>query len=127
MTTKVPLQDNLIIDKTFQFAVRRPKFPQFLQLQKQYILVNQLQRSGTSKGTKVREVQNAENKVVFIYKFKIAPKEVEETELWLALCKELHNHSDLNAITEQLIKKQTIINNIISTSKKAFFANLLIH
>lgn len=127
MTTKVPLQDNLILGKSFQFSVRIPKFPQFLQLQKHYILVNQLQWSGTSTAAKVREVQNTENKTNNIHKFKIALKEVEETEFWLALCKELHKHSELTAVTEQLIKKQTIINNIISTSKKAFFANLLIH
>ena len=35
------------------------------------------------------------------------------------LCKELYNHSELIALTEQLIEIQKIINKIISTSKNA--------
>lgn len=57
MTTKIPLQDNLIIDKTFNFAVRILNFSQHLQELKHYILANQLQRSGTSIGANSREAQ----------------------------------------------------------------------
>ena len=46
-------------------------------------------KSGTSIGANVHEAQNAESKVDFIHKFKIAAKEVDETKYWLILCEEV--------------------------------------
>jgi four helix bundle protein len=117
MTTKVPLQDNLIIDKTFQFAVRILKFSQYLQLQKQYILANQLQRSGTSIGANAREAQNAESKADFIHKFKISAKEADETEYWLLLTKEVVNNPEIQNLLDELKTIQKIITKIIATTK----------
>lgn len=44
MTTKIPLQDNIIVEKTFQFAVQILKFSPILQDLKQFVLANQLLR-----------------------------------------------------------------------------------
>ena len=85
MATKIPLQDNIIVEKTFHFAISVIKFSQLLHEHKLYILGNQLQRSGTSIGAYTREAQNAESKADFIHKFKIAAKEADETEYWLLL------------------------------------------
>jgi four helix bundle protein len=112
MTTKIPLQDNLIIDKTFQFAVHILKFSQLLQDQKQYILANQLQRSGTSIGANAREAQNAESKADFIHKFKVSAKEADETEYWLLLSKEVINYPEIQNLLDELI-----ITKIIATTK----------
>ncbi len=62
MTTKIPLQDNLIIDKNFQSAIRIFNISEIFQNQTQPTLVNQLQYSDTSIGTKPIEVQNSERK-----------------------------------------------------------------
>jgi len=50
------------------------------------VIANQLLRSGTSIGANVHEAQNAESRADFIYKIKIALKELEETKYWLLLC-----------------------------------------
>ena len=117
MTTKIPLQDNLIIDKTFQFAVRILKFSQLLQEQKHYILSNQLQRSGTSIGANAREAQNAESKADFIHKFKVSAKEADETEYWLLLSKEVINYPEIENLLDELKIIQKIITKIIATTK----------
>lgn len=65
---------------------------------KTMLLINQLLKAGTSIGTNVHEVQNAESKADFIHKIKIATKELEETKYWLILCeksKSYPNHFNL--------------------------------
>ena len=64
MGKKIPLQDNLIIDKTFQFAVHILKFSQLLQVKKQCILANQLQRTRTSIGVNAREAKTHTAKLI---------------------------------------------------------------
>src|SRR5690606_38556779 len=89
MTSKIPLQDNIIIEKTFLFSLKILKYGQQLQEEKHFVLSNQLIRSGTSVGANTREAQNAESKADFIHKFKIAAKEADETEYWLLLANEI--------------------------------------
>lgn len=115
---KFPADENPIVQKTFSFAVNAARYCQTLQKNKAFPLANQLFRSSTSIGANVREAQNAESKADFIHKFKIAIKEVDETEYWLALCSELHGHQEVIALSEQLTEIQKIINKIIATSKK---------
>lgn len=112
-------KDNLIVNLTFDFAIEIIKCSKILQQSHDYALSNQLLRAGISIGANVREAQNAESKADFIHKFKIAVKEVDETEYWLALCKELYGHEELTSLNKQLTEIQKIINKIISTSKKA--------
>jgi four helix bundle protein len=98
--------------------VNAARYCKTLQNNRDFPLANQLFKSSTSIGANVREAQNAESKADFIHKFKIAIKEVDETEYWLALCAELYQHAELTVLREQLIEIQKIINKIISTSKK---------
>jgi four helix bundle protein len=117
--SRLKADENPIVLKTFAFAVSTAKYCQTLQKDRNFPLANQLFKSSTSIGANVREAQNAESKADFIHKFKIAVKEVDETEYWLALCKELFEHEELTVLQTQLIETQKIINKIISTSKKA--------
>ncbi|WCT15017.1 four helix bundle protein [Mucilaginibacter jinjuensis] len=112
-----PIQNNVIVDKNFQFAVNILKFAQILQDSKQFILSNQMQRSGTSIGANIREAQNAESKADFIHKFKIAAKEAEETEYWLLLCKEIGYPQQAQPLLDELFVIQKIVTKIISTTK----------
>ena len=117
MTTKIPLQENPIIDKTFHFAVSILKFSQKLQDQRHYVLARQLQRSGTSIGANTREAQNAESKADFIHKFKVAAKEADETEYWLLLSNAIIEDISIRALLDDLKIIQKIITKIIATSK----------
>ena len=81
------------------------------------MIANQLLKSGTSIGANIREAQNAESKVDFIHKFKIAAKEIEETMYWLELCKFSKNYQSPNELIEQINNISRIVNKIIITSK----------
>ena len=77
---------NIILDKSFDFAVEIVMTVKGLQKDKsEYILSKQLIRSGTSVGANVREAHNAESKKDFIHKMGIAQKECDETKYWLEL------------------------------------------
>jgi len=76
-----------------------------------------LLKSGTSIGANVHEAQNAESKVDFIHKFKIAAKEIEETKYWLVLCEESKSYPDCNYLTDRLLEIDKIVTKIIATSK----------
>lgn len=79
-------KENIIVTKTFDFALDIIEFSQDLYEAKRFPLANQIFKSGTSIGANVREAQNAEGKADFIHKLKIAAKEADETEYWLLLC-----------------------------------------
>jgi four helix bundle protein len=63
-----------------------------LETERKLVIANQLLKSGTSIGANVMEAQNAESKVNFIHKFKIAAKESEETNTGFYFVNFLHNY-----------------------------------
>lgn len=108
---------NLIIDLTFEFALKIVDYCELLESKKRWNLANQLFKSGTSIGANVREAQNGESKADFIHKLKIAAKEADETEYWLLICKKAKNYPDPDELLEAIDSIQKIISKIISTSK----------
>jgi four helix bundle protein len=76
-------KDNIIVSKSFDFALQIIEFAELLESKRKFILANQILKSGTSIGANIREAQNAESKADFIHKMKIAAKEADETEYWL--------------------------------------------
>lgn len=80
------MKNNIIKDKSFDFAIRIVKLSQYLSIKKkEFTLSKQLLRSGTSIGAMVREAEHAESKNDFIHKFAIAQKEANESVYWLEL------------------------------------------
>src|SRR4051794_33810423 len=78
-------EKNLIVELSFEFALKIIKYVEILEQDKKFVIARQLLRSGTSIGANIREAQNAESKTDFIHKMKIGCKEADETEYWL-LC-----------------------------------------
>jgi four helix bundle protein len=111
--------ENIILTKTIKFSLEIIKYVELLEEKKKYVIANQLLKSGTSIGANVHEAQNAESKVDFIHKFKIAAKEIEETKYWLVLCKNSSNYPDCLGLEKQLFEIEKIITKIIATSKNA--------
>ena len=112
-------KDNLIVKKTFDFALETIDFTEKLRYLHKYEMSSQLFRSGTSIGANVREAQNAESNADFIHKFKIAAKEADETEFWLLLCRESPHYPDPNPnLFSELKSIIRISSKIISSSKK---------
>ena len=115
------MQNNVILDKSFEFSVRIVNLKKYLNKEKQErIMANQLLRSGTSIGANVTEADQAQSRADFISKMGIANKEAHETRYWLRL---LHRTDYLNdeefssivADCQELIK---ILQSIIKSAKE---------
>ena len=111
-------EDNLIVKLTFDFALAIIGYVEQLQNEKRFVIANQLLKSGTSIGANVREAQNAESKLDFIHKFKIAAKEADETQYWLELCKYSKHYQSTDDLLSHLDSIMKVLNKIISTSKR---------
>ncbi|MDC8106568.1 four helix bundle protein [Chryseobacterium sp. PTM-20240506] len=111
-------KENIIVNKTFDFALNIIEFSEELYKANRFPLANQIFKSGTSIGANVREAQNAESKADFIHKLKIAAKEAEETEYWLLLCSQSqYLKSPDEKIRSDLKEIVLILSKIISSSK----------
>ncbi len=107
---------NLIIDLTFNFAIKIIEFTEMLESKKKFNMANQLFRSGTSIGANVREAQGAESKVDFRHKCKIAYKEAEETAYWLLLCKHAKNYPFEESMYDEIQSIIKVLGKIISST-----------
>ncbi len=112
-----PHQDNLIMRLTFEFSLKVIELAERLEELRKYVVAKQILKSGTSIGANIREAQNAESKLDFIHKFKIAAKEADETHYWLMLCEYSQNYPDTKELMEDLTVIQKMINKIIASSK----------
>lgn len=109
--------ENIILRKTIEFSLAIIEYAELLETNKKYVIARQLLKSGTSIGANVHEAQNAESKVDFIHKFKIAAKEVEETKYWLVLCQNSKTYPPCEHLVSSLGEIDKIITKIIATSK----------
>lgn len=113
-----PFEDNLIMKLSFEFALETIEYVELLESKRKFVVANQFLKSATSIGANVREAQNAESKLDFIHKFKIAAKEADETDFWLLLCQSSKSYPSCENLLEKSVYIQKTINKIISTSKK---------
>ena len=114
---------SIIGHKSYAFALESINLSKHIVSEKkEFILTEQLLRSGTSIGANINEALSAESKRDFIHKLGIALKEAKETSYWLNL---LHDsgHIDqeafitVNNLCVELIK---ILSGIILTTKEKY-------
>ena len=79
------MKDNLIQNKTFDFALSILELYKTMLSQNEFHLSGQLVRSGTSIGANVEEAIAAQSRKDFINKMTIATKEARETKYFLRL------------------------------------------
>lgn len=118
-------KENIIVKKSYDFALEIVKLYKFLAEQKEYVLSKQMLRCGTSIGANVHEAVAAESKKDFIHKLGIAVKEARETLYWLCLLLDSdfiqkEQFDVLSSSCNSLIK---ILNSIILTTKQRYFPN----
>ncbi len=78
--------DNVVVDKSFAFAVRIVRLYNYLcDTKKEFTLSKQLLRSGTSIGANIAEAQQGQSKRDFLAKMNISLKECAETGFWIKL------------------------------------------
>ncbi|AXT52174.1 four helix bundle protein [Aquimarina sp. BL5] len=119
MTFNEKYKDNVILIKSFEFAIKIVEYSEELESFRKYVLANQLLKSGTSIGANIKEAQNAESKKDFIHKMKIAIKEADETEYWLFICDAIKNYPECKSLLFELESIIKILNKIISSSVKS--------
>ena len=111
------MKPNLIKDKSLQFAIKTIDFCNYLDNHKQYVISNQLKKSGTSIGAQIFESENAESRADFIHKLSIAQKEANETIYWIKIVEQLkiidkfifkeyeYSAGEIKAIITSILKK----------------------
>ena len=112
------MKENIIANKSLDFSLKIVKFCTILNEKKQFIISSQLLKSGTSIWANVYESQDAESRLDFIHKIKIASKEASETFYWLTLCERLESFEFLSEVFNELKQIRSILGKIITTSKK---------
>ena len=112
--------DNIILDKSYLFAVRMVKLFRYLKTEhKEFVLSKQVLRSGTAIGALVRESEFAQSKADFVHKMSIALKEANETDYWIDLLYDTNfitknMYNDIKKDIKELIK---LLVSIVKTSK----------
>ncbi len=111
--------DNIIMQKSFLFAIRIIRLYQFLQTKKEFVISKQILRSGTSIGANIEEALGANSNKDFVAKMTIVYKEARETKYWLKLLQETkiltkHQSDSLINDCEELLR---ITGSIIKTLK----------
>ena len=78
------MKQNVLKEKSFLFAVRIINLYKFLKKKhNEYIISQQILRSGTAVGAMIREAEYAQSSKDFVHKFSIGLKEANETNYWL--------------------------------------------
>lgn len=114
------IMDNVIENKSFQFAIRIVRLYKFLcEEKKEYILSKQLLRAGTSIGANVTESQQAQSKPDFVSKISIALKEASETKYWIKLlgATEYLSENQTKSILDDCVEIEKILVTILKSVK----------
>ncbi len=111
-------KENIILDKSFQFALEIIHLYSNLKKENEYVLSKQVLRSGTSIGSNVEEAVGGFTKKDFTAKMGIALKEARETRYWLRLLDKSqlikHDYSDYLKKSEEIVN---ILTAIVKTSQ----------
>ena len=113
---------NPIKAKSFHFAIEIVKLCNQIQTnKKEFVLTNQLTRSGTSIGALYREAEHAESKKDFVHKMCIAQKECNESLYWLELMEatEVISKDQFAHLESQATEILKILARIIISSKNS--------
>jgi four helix bundle protein len=114
-------KENIILEKSYCFALRIVKLPQYLVSEKkEFVISRQILKSGTSIGANTEEAMGGQSEKDFYAKMTIAYKEARETKYWLRLLRDSQTIdvdlsisllNDIEEILKIIGKIQTTIRN----------------
>jgi four helix bundle protein len=112
---------NPVRNMSFAFAIKVIGLFKRLQAAREYVVSNQLLKSGTSVGANVEEAMAASSRRDFLHKMTIASKEARETVYWLRLLDESELAPDIEVSTEledahELVR---LLTSIVKTTKES--------
>ena len=114
------MENNVVLEKSFQFALRIVKLYRYLVDQKkEYVLSKELLVAGTNVGRHVKEAVFAESRETFVNEFGIARRKSADTEYWLQLLlfDGVLNENEFESIDADRIEVTKLINSIRTTAK----------
>lgn len=112
---------NLIVIKSKLFAIRCINLYKFLHKEHhEYVMSQQILRSGTSIGANVKEAIRAQTLPDFITKMNIALKEASESEYWIELLQDTNFIDEVCAksILDDCVQLIKLLTAIVKTSKE---------
>ena len=115
------MKDNVLLDKSFAFAMRVVKAYKYLvEEKKEFVMSKQFLRSGTSIGANVEESVGGQSTPDFLSKLSIAYKEARETRYWIRLLASgnYFGESQANSLLLDVDELLKIIGKIQITTKK---------
>ena len=114
------MSESIVANKSRQFAVRIIRLGQYLQTEKkEFILSNQIIRSGTSIGANIVEALKAISQKEFLQKMYIAFKECNETMYLLDLlyATDYLSEQQFQSLNNDCAELQKILSSITKTTK----------
>jgi len=116
------MKDNIIVEKSFAFAIRIVNLYRYLIKKNEFVLSKQVLRCGTSIGANVREAVQAQSRADFLSKISIALKESNETLYWLELLDATdfmakRSYDSIHRDCDELI---CILTKIVKTTRRSF-------
>lgn len=112
------MKKSIIVEKTFYFSKRISKCCDLLRDKREFVIADQLMKSGTSIGANVVEGEYAQSKKDFLSKMNIALKESKETEYWINLVKNTRNYEgDWDLLLTDCVEIIKILHSIVKTTR----------
>src|SRR5262245_54166661 len=115
MTRGGPMSENIVLEKSYKFALRIVKLYKYMtEEKKEFVMSKSLLSRGTAIGERIKSAQEAESRVVFASEMGAALRNASATEFWLGL---LHDggymddraHDSMLADCKELLKLLTKI------------------
>lgn len=116
------MENNIIAEKSFLFAIRIVNLQKYLVNQKrEYVLSKQILRCGTSIGANVSEGIRGQSRADFAAKMAIALKEASETSYWLKLlcATDYITQEQCDSLLADLSELLALLTSICKTATKA--------
>lgn len=114
------MKNNIVVEKSFDFALRIVKLYRYLVDEKnEYTLSKELLLAGTHIGKHVKEAVGAESRDVFVSEFGKARRKASETEYWLQLISHagLINEREYESIENDRFELIKLISSIFSKAR----------
>ncbi len=121
MSLVMEMKENILIDKSIEFAARIIKLQRYLvKDKKETIISKQIVRSGTSIGANINEANYGQSKADFVSKLHISLKETAEPEYWLKLLvkSELLTATEGQSLLNDCLEIKRVLISSINTAKQ---------
>jgi four helix bundle protein len=83
------MSENVILEKSYRFALRIVRLYKFLtEEKKEFVLSKQVLLAGTDVGAHAKAAQEAESKAIFIQEMSVALRRASQTQYWLQLLRD---------------------------------------